>query len=213
MGSCFVRTFSVHVMDAQQQCKLFVGSLSFDTDEDGLREFFSDCGVIEDVFLPTDRYSGRKRGFGFVTFADANAAAAGVAKDQMDLDGRTLTVNVAESPKPNKEREPKPQREYADQASAGPAQPQLKCFVGNLSWDTSEETVANFFKDCGQTTDVYFPTDRDGRPRGFGFITFAELGGSAAAVALNGVELDGRGLRINYEQPKGKGGGKGKGKK
>ena len=66
-------------MDAQQQCKLFVGSLSFDTDEDGLREFFSDCGVIEDVFLPTDRYSGRKRGFGFVTFADANAAAAGVA--------------------------------------------------------------------------------------------------------------------------------------
>merc|ERR1712216_71758 len=48
----------------QEGCKLFVGSLSWDTDEAGLKAFFEDCGEIEEVFLPTDRETGYKRGFG-----------------------------------------------------------------------------------------------------------------------------------------------------
>merc|ERR1712216_457273 len=106
------------------------------------------------------------------------------------FDGRWLNVKIAEDKAPR-----------AAASGDGPGEPQLKCFVGGLSWDTTGEGVKEFFKDCGEMTDVYFPTDRDtGAYRGFCFITFEDLEGSAAAVALNEQELDGRWLKINYSQ-------------
>jgi|Transcript_873 RNA recognition motif-containing protein len=188
--------------------KLFVGGISWDTDEDGLKDFFKDCGEIEEVFLPTNRETGQKRGFAFVTFTDAAGAAEGVKLHEAELDGRWLKINIAED-KPDK----------ADRKSRGgaePGEPQLKVFVGGLSWESTEDDVKDFFKDCGEMTDVFFPTDYNtGQTRGFCFVTFAEMEGSAAAVALNEKELGGRWLNIRYSQPKGEGkgkGGKGKGK-
>ncbi|MBX3274975.1 MAG: RNA-binding protein [Sandaracinaceae bacterium] len=77
--------------------KLFVGSLSWNTDDYGLRAAFERFGDITDAKVITDRDSGRSRGFGFVTFADS--AAAGRAVDAMngaELDGRSLNVDVAQ---------------------------------------------------------------------------------------------------------------------
>src|SRR6185369_9987546 len=52
--------------------RLFVGNLSFNTDENALRDAFGAHGAVTDVTVITDRETGRSRGFGFVTMADAN---------------------------------------------------------------------------------------------------------------------------------------------
>ena len=54
--------------------KVFVGGLNFDADEAQLRQDFGKYGDIEDIYLPTDRETGKLRGFGFVTFRDARDA-------------------------------------------------------------------------------------------------------------------------------------------
>ncbi len=76
--------------------KLYVGNLSWNTTTQGLREAFEAFGEVEDAVVVTDRDSGRSRGFGFVTFADDEAAdTAAAALNGTDLDGRTIKVNEA----------------------------------------------------------------------------------------------------------------------
>ncbi|MGE0792306.1 MAG: RNA-binding protein [Sandaracinaceae bacterium] len=77
--------------------KLFVGSLSWNTDDRGLEQAFSRFGEITDAKVITDRETGRSRGFGFVTFADAAAARQAVQEmNGSDLDGRTVNVDIAQ---------------------------------------------------------------------------------------------------------------------
>lgn len=75
--------------------KLFVGSLSFQTNEQDLLELFSRYGNVESAKLVTDRDSGMSRGFAFVEMGDADAQSAIKALDQSTLNGRTINVNVA----------------------------------------------------------------------------------------------------------------------
>jgi RNA recognition motif-containing protein len=76
--------------------KLFVGGLSWGTDNNGLREAFEQFGEVTDAAVISDRETGRSRGFGFVTFADASAASAAVeGMHGKELDGRTLNVSEA----------------------------------------------------------------------------------------------------------------------
>lgn len=86
-----------------------------------------------------------------------------------------------------------------------------RLYVGNLSWDTTEDTLRLTFEQDGRNaTDVHIVTDRDtGRPRGFGFVEMStEEEAQAAIEALDGVELDGRNIRVNEarERPQ-RGGG------
>lgn len=77
--------------------KLFVGSLSWNTDDFGLQAAFERFGEISDAKVITDRDSGRSRGFGFVTFADPAAAQRAVQEmNGAELDGRTLNVDIAQ---------------------------------------------------------------------------------------------------------------------
>jgi|SRR5580700_11058038 cold-inducible RNA-binding protein len=76
--------------------KLFVGNLPFSTVEDDLRDLFSQYGTVTDVFVATDRVSGRSRGFGFVTMGnEAEGQAAISALEGHALENRNLTVNEA----------------------------------------------------------------------------------------------------------------------
>lgn len=76
--------------------KLYVGNLSFNTSESQLQDLFSEHGEVSSVALITDRETGRPRGFGFVEFAnDADANKAIEALNGAEVDGRSLTVNVA----------------------------------------------------------------------------------------------------------------------
>ncbi|NIO00725.1 MAG: RNA-binding protein [Candidatus Latescibacteria bacterium] len=76
--------------------KIYVGNLAYSTTEEQLREKFAQYGVVEEINLPTDRETGRPRGFGFVTMPNAEEASAAIsALNETELDGRKLNVNEA----------------------------------------------------------------------------------------------------------------------
>ena len=79
-----------------------------------------------------------------------------------------------------------------------------KLFVGNLSWNTAEETVVSKFSEFGTVVDAALITDRmTGRSKGIAFITFeTEDEAKAAIEALNGFELDGREIIVNVARPR-----------
>jgi RNA recognition motif-containing protein len=76
--------------------KLFIGSLSFSTTSEGLREFFTQCGNVTSATVITDQFSGRSRGFGFVEMSTPEEAQAAVQRlNGKDLDGRQIKVEMA----------------------------------------------------------------------------------------------------------------------
>ena len=77
--------------------KVFVGNLSYRTTKEELVSFLSPAGEIIDAFLPTDRETGRMRGFGFITFGSPEQAAACIEQfNGMELGGRRLNINAAD---------------------------------------------------------------------------------------------------------------------
>ena len=78
--------------------KLFVGGISWNTTEPGMRDAFEKFGEVQEAIIILDRETQRSRGFGFVTFADGAAADKAVAEmDGAELDGRTIRVNEAQA--------------------------------------------------------------------------------------------------------------------
>jgi RNA recognition motif-containing protein len=76
--------------------KIYVGNLPFTTTDAELRTLFSEHGTVESVSLPSDRETGRPRGFGFVEMNQTDAARAIQALNGKDMGGRALRVNPAE---------------------------------------------------------------------------------------------------------------------
>jgi cold-inducible RNA-binding protein len=76
--------------------KLYIGNLNYSTTTAKLTELFGQFGKVVEVILPTDRQTGRLRGFGFVTMTDAQGAKAALAMNGTDVDGRSLRVNLAD---------------------------------------------------------------------------------------------------------------------
>lgn len=78
--------------------RIFVGNISFNTSEDALRDYFAQAGTIDDCFLPSDRETGRPRGFAFITFTSEDEASSAIERfNGEELDGRALRVDVADS--------------------------------------------------------------------------------------------------------------------
>ena len=76
--------------------KIYVGNLPFSASEADVRQLFSQHGTVESVSLPTDRETGRPRGFGFVEMSQADAARAIQNLNGHDMNGRQLRVNEAQ---------------------------------------------------------------------------------------------------------------------
>jgi len=76
--------------------RLYVGNLSFNTEEQQIEQLFATLGEVSSVRLIRDRDTGRSRGFGFVEMATEDQGRAACEQlDQQDFEGRRLTVNVA----------------------------------------------------------------------------------------------------------------------
>lgn len=71
--------------------KLFIGGISWDTDEERLKEYFTSYGEVVEAVIMRDRNTGRARGFGFVVFANP-AVAEGVVNNKHIIDGRTVCL-------------------------------------------------------------------------------------------------------------------------
>ena len=85
--------------------KLYVGNLSYSTTEDTLYAEFGAFGAVKEVFIATDRETGRPRGFAFVTMESDEQANEAIEKlNGVEVDGRTLNVNEAR-PKTDRPRD------------------------------------------------------------------------------------------------------------
>ena len=171
--------------------EVFVKSLPFTTTQDEVQQFFSDCGTVENINLLKDRF-GRLKGTGFVRFNTKEAATKAVAKNGKEFGGRTLVIELAQ---------PKEDRPSGFQRG-GPGGPSAKnsksVFVGNLSYQTTEDDIRKFFDDCGEIKAVRLATDRDGSSKGFAHIDFDDEKDAENAVKKSGKLLDERNLRVDY---------------
>ena len=88
-------------------CKLFIGGLSWNTEDSSLRARFEEFGAVDDAVVIRERETGRSRGFGFVTFAEESQADAAVAQmDNQEFEGRTIRVSKAQERQEGGERRP-----------------------------------------------------------------------------------------------------------
>jgi RNA recognition motif-containing protein len=80
----------------------------------------------------------------------------------------------------------------------------MSIYVGNLSYEVSQEDLQEVFKEYGSVKRIQLPTDREtGRPRGFGFVEMGSDDEEAAAIsALDGAEWMGRDLKVNKAKPR-----------
>jgi RNA recognition motif-containing protein len=87
----------------------------------------------------------------------------------------------------------------------------MKIYIGNMSFETTEDQLREAFESYGEVTSVNIISDRDtGRPRGFAFVEMATKEEATAAIGgLNGQDLNGRELNVNEAKPREGGGGRG----
>jgi hypothetical protein len=151
--------------------KLAVLGLPWETSEDTLRLHFSQYGVVEAAEIMKDRFTGKSRGFGFVTFVDPAAAARALAADHA-IDGRRCEAKVAL---------PKALLLHGGGgdggagAAAGPGGVRTtRIFVARIPAAVSESQFRGYFEKFGRLQDAYMPKDHSKQAyRGIGFVTFA----------------------------------------
>src|SRR3989344_5513361 len=89
--------------------KLYIGNLSFDISDEELKKVFSSFGEIEEATIIKDKFSGRSKGFGFVTFKDEESAKQAISEmNEKEIEGRALKVNEAKPMDPDR-----PRREFS----------------------------------------------------------------------------------------------------
>ncbi len=88
----------------------------------------------------------------------------------------------------------------------------MKLYVGNLSYDTTEDSLNTKFSEYGAIESVNLIVDRDsGRSKGFAFIEMDDDGAKAAIQALDGAEFEGRNIKVSEAKPQERRGGGGRG--
>ncbi|XP_033212793.1 RNA-binding protein squid-like isoform X3 [Belonocnema kinseyi] len=134
--------------ESQEDRKLFVGALSWETTDKELREYFSKFGDIESINVKTDPNTGRSRGFAFIVFAKAESLDKIMSAGDHVINGKKV------DPKKAKARHG-------------------KIFVGGLSTELSDDDIKTFFGQFGNIVEVEMPFDKTKNQRkGFCFITF-----------------------------------------
>lgn len=173
----------------QPEHRLFVANLNYLVSDEDLGNMFASYGEVVEAFHVNDKFDpSRKRGFGFVTMANMEQCHAAVeGLNGVDMEGRSLVVQVA-SP------------EGARRSSMRRDDTGRKVYVGNIDFSTTDDTLHQIFSDYGQVESCIQLREREDptRKRGFGFIVFSTTESAEAAVRnLNGIEVDGRPLRVN----------------
>ncbi|KAK6161195.1 hypothetical protein DH2020_004576 [Rehmannia glutinosa] len=170
--------------------KLYFGNLPYHCDSAQLAGIIQEYASPELVEVLYDRNTGRSRGFAFVTMSSIEECNTVIQNlDGSEYAGRTLRVNFSDKPKP---KEPLyPETEH-------------KLFVGNLSWCVTSEILTQAFQEYGNVVGARVLYDGEtGRSRGYGFVSYetkAEM--ETALQALNGVELEGRAMRVSLAEGK-----------
>jgi len=148
-----------------------------------------------------DRSTGRSRGFAFVTMSTVEEAEAAIKKfNGFEIGGRNLRVNFPEVPRVANGRSPaRPPSNFG-----GYVDSPHKVYVGNLAWSVTSDALREAFNKKGNVLGAKVILDREtGRSRGFGFVSFpSEAEVEAALSEMDGLEVEGRSIRVNVAKPR-----------
>uniref|UniRef100_A0A672HDC8 Musashi RNA binding protein 1 n=1 Tax=Salarias fasciatus TaxID=181472 RepID=A0A672HDC8_SALFA len=166
---------------------MFIGGLSWQTTQEGLKEYFCKFGEVKECMVMRDPVTKRSRGFGFVTYAEQAGVEKVLAQNRHELDSKTIDPKVAF-----------PRR----------AQPKLvtrtkKIFVGGLSVNTTIEDVKQYFDQFGKVDDAMLMFDKTtNRHRGFGFVTFENEDVVEKVCEIHFHEINNKMVECKKAQPK-----------
>ncbi|KAI7823754.1 hypothetical protein BX661DRAFT_186388 [Kickxella alabastrina] len=188
---------------------IFIGNLPFSAEGETLRELFASYGDIADARVATHADTGRSRGFGYVDFTDKDAQVKALAATGLEIDGREIRIDETTSTS-----RPRAAAPGGDKPASAPSK---VLFIGNLSFNSTEDSIRGAFTECGEVVSVRVITDRDtGRMKGYGYIEFDTVESATSAMQWNNSDLDGRAIRLDYSAPRnnengggGRGGGRG----
>lgn len=158
--------------------------LPWETNEETLKAYFSQFGNVEGADILKDRYTGKSRGFGFISFAEPSAAAKAVLSEH-SIDGRKCEAKWA-LPK-------------------GEAQParSTRIFVARIPASVTEPQFRSYFEQFGKLQDAYMPKDHSKQAyRGIGFVTFATPD-AVERIMSTKHWLNGHEIAIDRATPKG----------
>ena len=187
--------------------KLFIGGISWDTDEERLREYFSKYGDLVESVIMRDRTTGRARGFGFIVFADPSVAER-VIMEKHIIDGRTVEAKKAVPRDDHQQvlkRHASPMHLISPShgGNGGGSGRTKKIFVGGLPSSITEAEFKNYFDQFGTIADVVVMYDHNTqRPRGFGFITFDSEESVDMVLHKTFHELNGKMVEVKRAVPK-----------
>ncbi|KAI6118084.1 hypothetical protein F5141DRAFT_1096031 [Pisolithus sp. B1] len=167
--------------EMKDEGKMFIGGLSWDTTDEGLKKYFSLFGKVDACTIMRDP-DGRSRGFAFLTFEEPESVNAVLAQEHT-LDGKTIDPKRAI-----------PREEHLRNT---------RYFVGGLSHATTADSMRDFFSTYGKVVDATVMVDREtGRSKGFGFVTFEDSSNQERFVGKLGLVLDDKEIEVKMAQPR-----------
>ena len=146
----------------EYEAKIF--GLSYQSTDNDIKEFLKDCGPINNVNLLKDRNTGRSRGIAFVKFSTEEALNAALELNGAELMGRYLEISKPEPRNFDGGQKSFGQRDgggYNNKPSGGAGGESSTCFIGNLSYTTTAETLRSVFEQCGGIIDVRIAMDKN----------------------------------------------------
>eukprot|EP01029_Cantina_marsupialis_P030702 TRINITY_DN840_c0_g6_i1.p1 TRINITY_DN840_c0_g6~~TRINITY_DN840_c0_g6_i1.p1 ORF type:complete len:694 (-),score=179.57 TRINITY_DN840_c0_g6_i1:332-2413(-) len=175
---------------ADSSNKLFVGGISYKTNEDTLRKYFSQYGQLTNCVVMRDSATKVSRGFAFVRFQNKSDADMVLSIRNHQIDGREVEAKLAVPPKGTTEI---PQ-------ACGPI---LKLFVGGLNYSTTKETLHDYFSQFGKVVQAQIVYDHNTKTsRGFGFVIFSDPRGTQEALRNRMHVIEEREVEVKPAIPK-----------
>lgn len=195
---------------------LYVTGLTWDTEEDELIQHFTQAGTVVSAAVLRQRRNGNTKssmGCGVVEFASREIAMAAVAiMNETELKGRM--IRCREDRVPDEEEaaveevpdarhgavatvSPRARVEPATKKTLGAIAEPTKVFVTSLTWDTTEDDLAQYFGLVGAVTSTTILSSRKGRSMGSGIVEFADKASVAEAISrLSNVDFKGRVIAV-----------------
>lgn len=202
--------------------EIFVGGFGAAVTDAHLAAAFAPFGVVLETRVVLDRVTGRSKGYGFVTYADADSATRALSAQGLPLDGRPCTVNYAtqtdlrRSQTDLRRSQSDLHRSHDDAARrrVEPAVPlaaiagtpgDKRLFIASLPPSTSEARLRDLAGVLGDVSDCRIVIDREtGQSKGYGFITYHDTNAAANAALLGTLHIDGRRCPVNLASAKAK---------
>ena len=192
-------TENTKATDEQHKRSLFVRSLPPSATSESLTALFSDSYPVKHAVAILDPATKTCRGFGFVTFADAeDAARARTEFNGHVIDGKKIRIEIAE----RRHREGKEGTEHKAKKEVEKAEARQppKLIVRNLPWTIKNpKQLEKLFLSYGKVKQAYIPRKSGGLMAGFGFVLMRGRPNAEKAIAgVNGKEIDGRTIAVDW---------------